>query len=346
MTIIVPVFNEETNLEKNVARLLDYLESLDCRYRWKLLFINDGSSDRSPELLDKLSEFRPDRIQVVHHLHNRGLCEGMKTGFANCRSDYAVTIDADLSYSPDHIGRMLEKIEETGADLVLASPYMEGGEVTSVPWHRQFLSIWANRFLSRVSPEHFSTFTGMVRAYDVEFLRSLDLKASSMDIMPEIIYKTLLLRGRVVEIPAHLDWSDLQTEEAPRRKSFGLSWHTLAILFSGFLFRPFLFFLLPGFFLFLLASGVSLWVLSHIGAHYAELEYTGNVIMGLKLALADTYRHHDYAFAGCGVLLILSVQLLSLGVLSMQSKRYFEEIFHLGTSIYRRGAPRRLPFDA
>ena len=336
--MIVPAFNEETNLEINAGQLLDYLETIRSRYDWKLLFVNDGSSDRTPEILDDLAGTDPDRIRVVHHLDNRGLCEAMKTGFANCSTDYAVTIDCDLSYSPDHIGRMLEKLEETGAEIVLASPYMEGGKVTQVPWLRQTLSVCANRFLSRVSPQHFSTFTGMVRAYDVKFLRSLDLKASSMDIMPEIIYKTLLLRGRVEEIPAHLDWSDLQTEEKPRRKSFGLSWHTLAILFSGFLFRPFLFFLLPGFALFLLSSGVSLWVLSHLGAHYADLNFDGALITGLKLALADTYEHHAYAFTGSGVLLILSVQLLSLGVLSMQNERYFEEIFHLGTSIYRRSA--------
>lgn len=337
VTVIVPVFNEEAKLAENAESLLEYLETISGGYSWEVLFVNDGSSDRSAEILDEI-EAEDNRIRVVHHLHNRGLCEAMKTGFANCPTDYAVTIDCDLSYSPEHIGRMLEKMEESGAEIVLASPYMEGGQVTNVPFLRQTLSVWANRFLSRVSPEHFSTFTGMVRAYNVKFLKSLDLKASSMDIMPEIIYKTLLLRGRVEEIPAHLDWSGLETEETPRRKSFGLSWHTLAILFSGFLFRPFLFFLLPGAVLFLLSSGISLWVLAHIGAHYADLQFTGGLFEGLKLALADTYDHHAYAFAGSGVLLILSVQLLSLGVLSMQNKRYFEEIFHLGTSIYRRSA--------
>ncbi|MEZ5430802.1 MAG: glycosyltransferase [Verrucomicrobiales bacterium] len=77
---------------------------------------------------------------------------GLRTGFANARGDYAVTVDADLSYAPEHIGAMLDKILETRAEIVLASPYMKGGRTSNVPWSREMLSRWANRFLSRISP--------------------------------------------------------------------------------------------------------------------------------------------------------------------------------------------------
>ncbi|MCB1242991.1 MAG: glycosyltransferase family 2 protein [Verrucomicrobiales bacterium] len=335
VTVIVPCYNEEDNLEKNTARLLEYLETITARYDWEVLFINDGSKDNTGPVLDRIAT-RDTRLRVVHHLRNRGLAEGLRTGFANARGDYAVTVDADLSYAPEHIGAMLDKILETRAEIVLASPYMKGGRTSNVPWSREMLSRWANRFLSRISPQHFSTFTGMVRAYDMHFLRSLDLKAGGMDIMPEIIYKTLLLRGRVEEIPAHLDWSELIDPEKPRRISFGLSWHTFAILFSGFLFRPFLFFLVPGALLMLLSLTLSAFVLVHVGVHYQELAPGGGNWKHFKDALDSSWHDHGYAFAGTATLLILSVQLLSLGVLSMQSKRYFEEIFHLGTSVYRR----------
>lgn len=335
VTVIVPVYNEADNIEKNAARLVAYLESVSGRYVWDVLFVNDGSRDESGDLLDRLVE-TDSRLRVVHHHRNRGLAEGLRTGFANARGDYAVTVDADLSYSPDHIGLMLDRILETRAEIVLASPYMEGGRTSNIPWSREFLSRWANRFLSRISPQHFSTFTGMVRAYDMHFVRSLDLKAGGMDIMPEIIYKTLLLRGRVEEVPAHLDWSGLNEPGKPRRISFGLSWHTIAILFSGFLFRPFLFFLVPGALLMLLSLALSAYVLAHVGVHCLDIAPGGVTWHTVKMALGTSWQEHGYAFAGTATLLVLSVQLLSLGVLSMQSKRYFEEIFHLGTSVLRR----------
>lgn len=337
-TVIVPVFNEEAHLEKNAGRLAEYLESINDRFDCEVLFVNDGSSDGSEQILERLVATN-DRLRVIHHNRNRGLCEAMKTGFANCQSEYAVTIDSDLSYSPDHIERLLEHIVETGAEVVLASPYMEGGSSVNVPKDRLRASRWANWFLSKVSPEKLSTFTGMVRAYDVQFLRSLDLKSKGMDVNPEIIYKTILLRGRVEEIPACLDWTDLADPDgAPRRKSFAVPWHTLAILFSGFVFRPFIFFFVPGVAVGIIAVVAAAMTFMHMVGHAVEMvEMVGGSFLGrLWLAFTGTFEEHSYAYFITALLTVMSIQLLSLGFLSMQSKRYFEEIFHLGTSIRRR----------
>ena len=75
------------------------------------------------------------------------------------------------------------------------------------------LSRWANRFLSLATNHSVSTVTGMVRAYDGPFLRSLSLKSMSMEINPEVIYKAMLLNARIDEIPAHLNW-ELQRRPA------------------------------------------------------------------------------------------------------------------------------------
>jgi len=334
-TVIVPVFNEEAHLARNAGRLADYLESIADRFDCEVLFVNDGSSDASEQILEGLVAAN-SRLRVIHHNRNRGLCEAMKTGFANSRHEYAVTIDSDLSYSPDHIERLLEHIVKTGAEVVLASPYMEGGTSVNVPKDRLRASRWANSFLSKVSPEKLSTFTGMVRAYDVQFLRSLDLKSKGMDVNPEIIYKTILLRGRVEEIPARLDWTELNDlEGAPRRKSFAVPWQTLAILFSGFVFRPFIFFLVPGVAVGIAAVAAAVLTVMHMVGH--AMEMVGGSFQGrLWWAFTGTFEEHSYAYFITALLTVMSIQLLSLGFLSMQSKRYFEEIFHLGTSIHRR----------
>ena len=93
----------------------------------------------------------------------------------------------------------------------------------------------------------------MVRVYDGRFLRSLDLRAMDTEINTEIIYKAQILHARIVEIPAHLDWSFASTGGTRRAATnFRFSRSTISSLFSSFLFRPFLFFMLPG--LILLAS--------------------------------------------------------------------------------------------
>jgi hypothetical protein len=149
-----------------------------------------------------------------------------------------VTLDLDLSYSPDHIWKLLTKIRETSAKVVVASPYMKEGRVCNVPWLRRVLSILANRFLSMAAKGNLSTLTSMVRAYDGKFLRTLDLKSLGMEINPEVIYKTMLLQARLEEIPAHLNWEFQQAEGIKRRSSMRMLRHTLAVLISGFQFRP------------------------------------------------------------------------------------------------------------
>ena len=152
----------------------------------------------------------------------------MKTGFAHCLGDYILTLDLDLSYAPDHIERLPEKIQQTNAKIVVTSPYMKGGKVTDVPWFRLKLSQWANRFVSWAAKRDVATLTGMVRIYDADFLRSLSFRSNGMDINPELLYKAKMLKTPIEEVPAHLPWlsndaaNDSVTEQhrkAPRRKS-------------------------------------------------------------------------------------------------------------------------------
>ena len=74
-----------------------------------------------------------------------------------------------------------------------------------------------NRILAGPRRGTSTTVTGMVRAYDRPFLSSLDLKAVGPEINTEILYKAQILRARIVEIPAHLDWSG-QTERIEKRR--------------------------------------------------------------------------------------------------------------------------------
>ena len=118
-------------------------------------------------------------------------------------------IDCDLSYSPATSPPWSEALEESRAKMAVASPYMPGGETVRVPRHLERRSRMANAFLARGARRARSTLTGMVRAYDGPFIRAMALKSVDDEINIEALYKAMILRGRMVEVPATLDWSGL-----------------------------------------------------------------------------------------------------------------------------------------
>jgi len=173
-----------------------------------------------------------------------------------------------------------------------------------------------------------------VRAYDGKFIRSLNLEAMDTEINTEIIYKAQLLRARIVEIPAHLDWTNQRALGGRRRSSIRVRRSTLASMFGAFLFRPFMFFILPGLVLLAMALWMVLWICIRSAQNFAVL--IGNVAERFSTALAQTYNTYPYQFIVGGVALLVAIQLITLGISSLQQKRYFEELFHLGSSILRR----------
>lgn len=334
VSLVVPAFNEAGIVEKNLTLLCGYMQGLESKYRWEIVVINDGSTDTTGDIADEFAKLHPN-VRVFHHITNFGLGQAFKFAFNRCRGEYVITLDADLSYSPDHIGRLLQKIQETRAKIVVASPYMKGGKISDVPWIRRVFSVGANRFLSRAANGELSTLTSMVRVYDGRFLRSLNLRAQGMEVMPEIIYKAQLLGARIEEIPAHLDWSELSARVTSRRSSMRLWRHTISILLSGFLFRPVMFFILPGLAMLLFAVYVNGWTVAHFVSHFQALSQYPAFFARASAAVSAAYAESPHTFIIGISALMLGIQLVGLGILALQNKNYFEEIFHLASTIYR-----------
>lgn len=337
VSLIVPAFNEAAILERNLSIICSYMHGLEDRYRWEIVVVNDGSYDQTAERAETFARDL-DNVRVVHHLVNLGLGQALKTGVDQCQGDYIVTLDLDLSYAPDHIERLLDRIQQTQAKVVVASPYMRGGKVSNVPWLRRILSVWANRFLSIAAKQSVTTLTGLVRVYDAQFLKGLSLRSPGMEVNPEILHKASLLHGRVDEIPAHLCWSSGKTERAsqqtPRKSSMKILRHTWSIMFFGFLFRPVMFFIIPSLVFFALALYSIAWVLIHSWGNYQRLAQS-TPFPDPTEAVAAAFQQAPHAFVIGGMLLMLAIQLFSLGILSMQNKRYFEEMFYLGHAIHQ-----------
>jgi hypothetical protein len=309
VSVVAPAYNEALIIQANLTILCDYLHTLDSLYDWELVVVNDGSRDETGYLAEQFSERQP-QVQVVHHRVNKGLGSALRTAFNHAKGDYIVVVDLDLSYSPDHISRLLDRIEETQAAMVVASPYMPGGSIKNVPWLREALSIWANRFLSFASKRSLATLTGMVRVYDAEFLRMLNLRSRGMDINPEIIHKALLLMSQIEEIPGHLHWRN------PEPSQQGV-------------------FLIPAAFMFLLSLYANFWVMMHCWTQYQALARLTSFPDPTE-AVAQAFQHAPHTFFIGGMTMMLSIQFFSLGILSAQNKSYFEELFYLGSATYRK----------
>ena len=334
VSIVVPGYNEEAIVVKHLEILCDYMKTIESRYRWELVFVNDGSFDKTGELADEFAETHRN-IKVLHHLSNFQLGQALRYAFKNCVGKYIVTMDLDLSYSSDHIEKMLTAIQETRAKIVIASPYMKGGMVSHVPFFRKLLSAWANRFLGMTAVGRIHTITGIVRAYDSRFIRTLNTKAMDMAINPEIVYKAQLLRAKIIEIPAHLNWGLQKAAGKSRSSSMSILWTIFSCLFSGYLFRPFMFFIVAGLILFAVSLYPIIWAFSHTLSYYSQIPNISGFGYRFSDAIAAAFKLSPHSFIIGGFCIILAIQMLSLGILSLQKKRYFEELFHLQTMIYK-----------
>jgi glycosyltransferase involved in cell wall biosynthesis len=327
ISLVVPCYNEQAILRINLTTIINYMESKRDKYCWELIIINDGSRDKTGEIADEFANQHP-QIKVIHHPVNLNLGHAIQTGFRHSKGDIIVVLDVDLSYSVEYIEIMVDKLKEAVADIVIASPYMKGGQVTAVPFSRRILSRWVNRFMRMAAQDKYYTFTGMVRAYRRSFIKNLNLKTKDYEINPEIIYKAMILRARIVEIPAHLDWTEQNKFLGQRKSSLRMLRSFFSGIMSGFIFRPYIFFVGIGTFLMLLSLYELVWLLYDTLSYIAE-----NPQNSFSQSLAVQFQKNPQSFLVGGITFVIAIQFLSVGFLSLQSKRYFEELFHLGTSL-------------
>ena len=115
LSVVIPIYNEEAGLAQLFARLYPALDALS--YSYEIIFINDGSRDRSATILADQFRLRPDVTRVVLFNGNYGQHMAILAGFQATRGEVVVTLDADLQNPPEEIGNLVAKIQE-GYDYV------------------------------------------------------------------------------------------------------------------------------------------------------------------------------------------------------------------------------------
>jgi len=203
LSIVIPCYNEEQTLELIVDRVL----AADCcGLEREIIIVDDGSKDRSVDVMRALAAKHPSIVCDVHAC-NQGKGAALRTGFKLATGDVVLVQDADLEYSPADYPRLLKPILASRADVVFGSRF-KGGEETRVLyfWHAV-----ANKLLTLAS-NMFSdlTLTDMETCYKVfrrEVIQSIDIVENRFGFEPEITAKVARIqpRPRIFEVGISYD---------------------------------------------------------------------------------------------------------------------------------------------
>jgi glycosyltransferase involved in cell wall biosynthesis len=198
LSVVVPCFNEERSLEIIVERIL---AADRCGLVLEIVVVDDGSADRSPQLLRSLAAKHPE-IAPIEHGVNRGKGAALRTGFRAASGDIVLVQDADLEYDPAEYPRLLKPILDGRADVVFGSRFRTGEETRVLYfWHSvaNTLLTLASNMLTDLN------LTDMETCYKVfrrEILAQIDIIEDRFGFEPEITAKIAKLpqRPRIYEV--------------------------------------------------------------------------------------------------------------------------------------------------
>jgi len=144
LSVIVPTFNERSNVHELVRRLSEVLAGIS----WEVLFVDDDSPDGTADAVRELAQ-RDAHVRCVHRVGRRGLSSATIEGMLATSSPYLAVMDGDLQHDEALLPRMLDILRRDSVDVVIGSRYVEGGGVGDWAESRALISRWAGK-LSRV----------------------------------------------------------------------------------------------------------------------------------------------------------------------------------------------------
>ncbi|MGB9676060.1 MAG: glycosyltransferase family 2 protein [Candidatus Bathyarchaeales archaeon] len=209
--VVLPCFNEEQNI-KQLIHEID--ETLKAHVQYEVIAVNDGSYDRTGEILKDLSTEYP--IKVLVHGKNMGLGAALRTGLVEaanlaCDDDFVVTMDSDNTHNPKHVLDMLNSAVD--ADIVVGSRYVDGGRQLNVPLHRVILSKGINFLVRSLFRLHVRDATSGFRCFRAHLLKVLCrtfrdkiIESEGFVASLELLLKAVRFSCAVKEVPILLDY--------------------------------------------------------------------------------------------------------------------------------------------
>lgn len=180
VSVVIPIYNEQESLPVLFGRLYLALDALKRPY--EILFVDDGSADRSAAMLREQFDKRPDVTRVVLLQSNFGQHAAILAGFSAARGDIVVTLDADLQNPPEEIGTLLAKMDE-GYDYV-GTIRRKRQDV----WWRTYASRLMNRLRERITKVKMTDQGCMLRAYARHVIDAINNTSEINTFIPALAY--------------------------------------------------------------------------------------------------------------------------------------------------------------
>jgi SAM-dependent methyltransferase/GT2 family glycosyltransferase len=196
LSVLMPVYNEARTLRTIVRRVLD----APVEGEIELIAVDDGSSDRSVEILEELAR-GDERVVVVRHPTNRGKGAAIRTAIEAMSGDIAVVQDSDLEYDPAEFPRLLKPILDDRADAVFGSRFAASPERrVLLYWHSlgNRILTWFTNILNDLNLTDMETCYKAVRA---DLLKDLRLRSERFGIEPEMTTRLAQSGARIYEVP-------------------------------------------------------------------------------------------------------------------------------------------------
>ena len=232
--IVLPCFNEEKNLKPLIYSIDNVLKP---QIPYKIIAVNDGSRDRTSEILKDLSVDYP--VEVLEHRVNMGLGAALRTGLLAAAeealdTDLVITMDSDNTHNPKHVLDMV--IASKHADVVVGSRYVKGGAQLNVPLHRAVLSKMGNLFIGKLFQLPVKDATSGFRCFRARLLKRLRktfgndvVRSNGFEVSLELLLKMLRLGALIAEVPILLDYK--RKKGASKMRLFSTIVSYLALLF-------------------------------------------------------------------------------------------------------------------
>ena len=191
-SIVIPVYNEETNIRLLIPELQGVLDKLGKTY--EMIFVNDGSSDHTGKIIAEAARRSP-QIKLITLRRNFGQTAAMSAGFDAAAGDVIIPMDGDLQNDPHDISKLLEKIDE-GYDVV------SGWRINRQDkyWTRRLPSNIANRIISLTTNVHLHDYGCTLKAYRREALQGVALYGEMHRFIPAL---ASWFGVKVTEIPVN-----------------------------------------------------------------------------------------------------------------------------------------------
>ena len=192
LTVIVPVYNEETLVLESLSRL-DKVDIIN-----KIIIVDDCSTDKSSEIVDKFIYNRP-KYTLIKTNKNSGKGKAINAAQPLVKTDYVAIHDADLEYFPDDLIKMYEEIN--GNNLIIGSRFI--GDIKRGNLYKR--TLFANYFLSKLfSIVHGKNFTDIATCYKmmpISFFQNFKINSSGFEFEVEVLSEFLKTKGKIIEVP-------------------------------------------------------------------------------------------------------------------------------------------------